>query len=90
MIYKVEAKKDQPLEEVKPEITRALQLQKVQQHVKTCRRRQSKRPKLDEAYFAGPAPPSLKEPGERAKPNAPSTGTEPSERSKWETLYRPS
>jgi PPIC-type PPIASE domain len=77
MIYKVEAKKDQPLEEVKPDITRALQMQKVQQARQDLQKTAVEKTKLDEAYFAGPAPPSLKEPGERAAPSAPATGTQP-------------
>ena len=78
MIYKVEAKKDQPLEEVKPEITRILQQQKVQQARQDLQKTAAEKTKLDEAYFAVPAPPSLREPGESAAPSAPSTGTKPS------------
>ena len=78
MIYKVEAKQDQPLEEVKAEITRLLQQQKVQQARQDLQKTASEKTKLDEAYFGVPAPPSLREPGEPAAPSASSTGTKPS------------
>jgi len=78
MVYKVEAKKDQPLEEVKPEITRMLQQQKVQQARQDLQKTTAEKTKLDEAYFAGSAPPSLRNPGEPTAPNASSTGTKPS------------
>lgn len=78
MIYKVEAKKDQPIEEVKPEITRMLQQQKVQQSRQDLQKVASEKTKLDEAYFTVPAAPSLKEPGEPAPSSAPTTGSNPS------------
>jgi hypothetical protein len=78
MIYKVDAKQDQPLEEVKPEISRLLQQQKVQQARLDLQKTAAEKTKLDEAYFALTAPPSLREPGEPAAPTAPSTETKPS------------
>lgn len=75
MIYKVEGKKDQPLEEVKPEITRILQQQKVQQARQEFQKTATEKTKLDETYFAVPAAPSLREPA--TAPNAPATETKP-------------
>jgi len=70
MIYKVEAKADQPLDEVKPEITRMLQQQKVVQARQDLQKTAAGKTKLDEAYFAVPVAPSLREPGEPAAPSA--------------------
>jgi hypothetical protein len=75
MIYKIEAKKDQPLEEVKPEISRLLQQQKVQQSIQDVRKAATEKTTYDDAYFAVPAPPTLRNPGEPV-PSAPSTGAQ--------------
>ena len=78
MIYKVEAKQDQPLEEVKSEIIRLLQQQKVQQARQDLLKTAAEKTKLDEAYFSVPAAPSLRGPGEPVAPSPSSTGTKPS------------
>jgi len=73
MIYKIEAKKDQPLDEVRPEITRALQQQKMQQESTDLRKTATEKTTYDDAYFAVPAPPTLRNPGEPAPAPVPST-----------------
>ena len=72
MVYKIEAKKDQPLDEVRPEITRALEQQKLQQESTELRKTVTEKTTYDEAYFAVPAPPTLRNPGEPAPAPAPS------------------
>jgi hypothetical protein len=73
MIYKIEAKKDQALDEVRPEITRALQQQKMQQESTDLRKTATEKTTYDDAYFAVPAPPTLRNPGEPAPAPAPPT-----------------
>ena len=77
MVYKIKAKKDQPLEEVKPEITRLVQQQKVQQAIQDLRKTAGEKAKLDDTYFAVPAPPTLRNPGD-AVPSGPPAATQPS------------
>ena len=74
MVYKIEAKKDQPLDEVRPEITRALQQQKLQQENTELRKTAIEKTTYDEAYFAVPAPPTLRNPGEPPAPSSPAAG----------------
>jgi hypothetical protein len=78
MIYKIEAKTDQPLDQVKPEISRLLRQQKVQQSVQDVQKTAAEKTKYDDAYFAVPAPPTLRNPGEPTHPvsTAPSTGAQ--------------
>jgi hypothetical protein len=65
-IYKVEEIKDLPLASVHDEILRTLQAQNTKKAFDDIQA--SAKTTLDEAYFATPAPPSLKNPGESSTP----------------------
>jgi len=75
MIYKIEAKREQPLADVRNDITRALQQQKLQEASQDLQKTATEKTKYDDAYFAVPAAPSLRSPGQTAPPSAPPTGT---------------
>lgn len=62
-IYKVEEIKDLPLATVHDEIARTLQQQNMKNSIDSLQT--SAKTILDDAYFATPAPPSLRNPGER-------------------------
>jgi hypothetical protein len=75
MIYKIEAKKDQALDEVRPEITRALEQQRFQQESTDLRKTVTEKTSYDDAYFAAPAAPTLRNPGEPTPvPSTPPAG----------------
>ena len=78
MIYKIEAKQEQPLADVRNDITRALQQQKLQEASQDLQKTATEKTKYDDVYFAAPPPaavPSLRNPGEAPSPSAPPTGT---------------
>jgi len=72
MIYKIEAVEDMPLASVRDEITRKLQGDKVKAAFDAFQN--SAKTTLDDAYFAAPAPPTLKNPGELPVMQTPSPG----------------
>jgi PPIC-type PPIASE domain len=64
MIYKVEDTQDQPLADVKEEVSRAAQQEKLKSASEEIQKSATQDTKYDDAYFAVPAPPTLKKPGE--------------------------
>ena len=74
MIYKVGDSQEQALADVKDEISRALQNQKLRTFGETLQKSAAESTTYDDAYFATPAPPSLRSPGEPA-PAPPAPGT---------------
>ena len=71
MIYKVEAKQEQPLADVRTEVTRVLQQQRLQQVSQDLQKTATEKTSYDDAYFAVPAAPpapSLRNPGEAPPP----------------------
>jgi hypothetical protein len=75
MIYKIEAKQAQPMADVRNEITRILQQQKLQQVSQDLQKTATENTTYDDAYFAVPAAPSLRNPGEAPSPSPAPTGT---------------
>ena len=77
MIYKVEDAQDQPLAEVKEEVSRAAQQEKLKSISEEIQKSATQGTTYDNTYFAVPAPPTLKKPGEPAStpaPTAPAPG----------------
>jgi hypothetical protein len=72
MVYKIEETKDLPLENARAEISRALQAEKFKSSMDALQN--SSKITLDENYFATPAPPTLKKPGEAPTAQAPPPG----------------
>lgn len=68
MIYKVEDFQDQPLTEVKEEVSRAAQQEKLKSAFADMQKSATENTTYDDAYFAVPAPPTLKKPGESSAP----------------------
>jgi hypothetical protein len=66
MIYKVEDVQDQPLADVKEEVSRAAQQEKLKSASEEIQKTANENTKYDDAYFAVPAAPSLRKPGEPA------------------------
>ena len=66
MIYKVEDTQEQPLADVKEEVSRAAQQEKLKSVSEEIQKSATQNTKYDDAYFAVPAPPTLKKPGEPA------------------------
>ena len=79
MIYKVEDTQDQPLAEVRDEVTRAVQAQKLKAASDVIQKQVTEDTTYNTAYFAVPAPPSLRKPGEEmpAAPSAAPSGQAP-------------
>jgi hypothetical protein len=73
MVYKIEAKQEQPLADVRAEVSRMVQQQKLQDLSQAIRKTVMEDTTYDNAYFAVPAAPSLKNPGEAPAPSAPGT-----------------
>lgn len=70
MIYKVNDFQDQPLESVKEEIARSLQNQKLKSASEELQKSAVENTTYNDAYFAVPVAPSLKNPGEpKASPS---------------------
>lgn len=63
MIYKVDDFQDQQLADVKEEVSRALQGQKLKTFGETMQKSINENTTYDDAYFAVPSPPSLRNPG---------------------------
>jgi hypothetical protein len=72
MVYKVEAVEDLPIASVREEIARTLQTEKTKSAFDSLQN--SAKTTLDESYFATPAPPSLKNPGEAPTAENPAPG----------------
>jgi hypothetical protein len=72
-IYKVEEVKDLPLAGVREEIVRTLQGENMKNSFDSLQN--SAKTTYDEAYFATPAPPSLKNPGGPSAQGAPPTSS---------------
>lgn len=66
MIYKVTDIQDQPLADVREEVTRMVQGQKLKEASESIQQQVTQGTTYNEAYFAVPAPPSLRKPGEEA------------------------
>lgn len=64
MIYKINDFQDQPLESVKEEVARTLQNQKLKTFSEGLQKSMVENTTYNDAYFAVPAAPSLKKPGE--------------------------
>jgi hypothetical protein len=74
MVYKLEEFKDLPLASVHDEIARALQNDRLQKERESLENAAKASTTLDETYFATPAPPTLRNPGEGSTPPAPNPG----------------
>ena len=72
MIYKIVEAKDLPVASVHDEIARTLQAQKMKNSFEALQN--SAKPDYAEAYFATPAPPTLRNPGETPAQNTPPPG----------------
>jgi hypothetical protein len=72
MIYKIEDLQQLPQTAVREEIVRTLQAEKTKQAFEALQN--SVKPALNESYFATPAPPSLKKPGESPAVEQPAPG----------------
>jgi hypothetical protein len=72
MVYKVEAVEDLPIASVREEIARTLQTEKTKSAFDSLQN--SAKTTLDESYFAPPAAPSLKDPGEAPSAQNPAPG----------------
>jgi len=72
MIYKIEAVEDLPITSVHDEIVRKLETDKIKSSFDALQN--SAKTTLDEAYFATPAPPTLRNPGEAPAAQTPPPG----------------
>ena len=72
MIYKVEEITDLPVSSVHEEITRTLQSEKMKSSFESLQN--SAKTTLDDTYFAAPAPPTLRNPGETPAAETPAPG----------------
>jgi PPIC-type PPIASE domain len=72
MIYKVEDFQDQPLANIREEVSRAVQSQKLKQASESLQKTEASDTTYDNAYFATPAAPTLRNPGETPTPANPS------------------
>jgi hypothetical protein len=75
MIYKIDDFQDQPLSDVKQEVARSLQGQKLKTFSEELQKSVAENTTYNDSYFAVPAAPSLKNPGE---PPAAPTGAQAS------------
>jgi len=73
MIYKVDDFEDQQLADVRQEVSRAVQGQKLKQASESLQKSAATDTTYDDAYFTVPAPPTLKNPGEAPTPANPPT-----------------
>lgn len=71
MIYKVDDFQDQPLADIREEVSRAVQSQKLKQASESLQKTAASDTTYDNAYFAVPVPPSLRNPGETPTPANP-------------------
>jgi hypothetical protein len=72
MVYKVEAVEELPVASVREEIARTLQTEKTKNTFDSLQN--SAKTTLDESYFATPAPPTLRNPGEAPTAENPAPG----------------
>lgn len=75
MIYKVVEIKELPVTALHDEITRALQAEKIKASIEALQN--SAKTTLNDAYFATPAPPTLRNPGEAPAAQPPTSGNPP-------------
>jgi hypothetical protein len=68
MVYKVEDMQDQPLAEIREEVSRAVQSHKMRTASESLQKEASTDTTYNDAYFATPAPPTLRNPGEIGRP----------------------
>lgn len=71
MIYKVQASQSQPLADVRDEVTHAVQSEKLKAASEGLQKQMSQDTTYNDAFFAVPAPPTLRMPGEEAPAPAP-------------------
>ena len=71
MIYKVDGAQDQPLADVREEVTHDVQTEKLRTASESLQKQMSQDTSYNDAYFAVPAPPTLRKPGEEAPVPAP-------------------
>lgn len=71
MIYKVVDLQEQPLSDVREEVSRAVQQQKLKSASEALQKQLTENTTYDDAYFAAPPPPTLRNPGEQAPATAP-------------------
>ena len=70
-IYKVDDFQDQQLADTRQEVSRAVQNQKLKQASESLQKTAASETTYDDAYFAVPAPPTLRNPGETPTPAHP-------------------
>lgn len=73
MIYKIEDFQDLPLADVKQEVQRTVQSEKIKQASEDLQKQANNDTTYDDAYFSVAAPPSLRNPGEPAPSKSPSS-----------------
>jgi hypothetical protein len=71
MIYKVDDFQDQQLADIREEVSRTVQSQKLKQASESLQKTAASDTSYDDAYFAVPAPPTLRNPGETPTPANP-------------------
>jgi PPIC-type PPIASE domain len=71
MVYKVESIQDQPLAEVRNEVVRMVQHQKLVSIGQSLQKTATEKTTYDDAYFAVPHAPSLRNPGEEPPASSP-------------------
>jgi len=71
MIYKVDDFQDQPLADIREEVSRAVQSQKLKQASESLQKTAASDTTYDDAYFTVPAAPTLRNPGETTTPANP-------------------
>lgn len=74
MIYKVQASQSQTLADVRDEVTHAVQSEKLKAASEALQKQISQDTTYNDAFFAVPAPPTLRNPGEEAPPSMPAPG----------------
>ena len=72
MIYKIEEFQDQPLADIHEEVARSMQGEKLKKASDSLQKTAASDTTYDDAYFATPAPPTLRNPGEAPAPTKPS------------------
>lgn len=77
MVYKVEDSQDQPLADIRDEVSRVVQSQKMKALSESVQKEATTDTSYNDAYFATPAPPTLRNPGETPRPSLSNPGTTP-------------
>jgi hypothetical protein len=76
MVYKIEDFQVQPLSDIREEVARTLQGQKVKEMSESLQKTATNDTTYNDSYFAVPAPPTLRNPGEAPPPKAPASSTQ--------------